>query len=267
MEVKTETKKAEDEKKVYRMRFDMPQAELRAVFDFFKKALNKTVLFYVSEDGVRIAAYDFAKIAVGVVYINKGCMKNYNVSNNHTFALDLDSLKGSLILLKDRQAMLSFIQNEDEITVTSGDGFTKTVSVSDDLVEVRVPEIKYESGGVVDSHDFYAAVNMAADMNDLIKLTGDGSNLVVSAYRDDKKKLAIEAPLKLKGGKFNGEMTTMPSDYLKNATASLKNFELMVRMKKAGVDKMVQPVKINFKKAVLNGELKGYIMIAPMREQ
>lgn len=103
------------------------------------------MLFHASEDGVRIAAMSAERVALGVVYISRSCMKNYSVTENHTFALDLDSLKGSLLLLKDKQAMLTFIQNEDEITVTSGDGFTKTVMVSDDIVDVRVPEIKYES--------------------------------------------------------------------------------------------------------------------------
>jgi hypothetical protein len=265
-EVKTEMQEREQEIE-HKMRFGMPQAELRKVFEFFKRCLDNTVLFHASEDGVRIAAGDQSHVSLGVVYINKGCMKDYKVTDNHTFALNLDSLKGSLILLKDKQAMVSFLQNGDEIIITGGDGFTKTVPVVDDLTSVKIPEIKYESGGVVDSGDFYAAVNMAADINDTIKLTGDGKNLVVSAYRDERHKIAVEAPLKLKAGGFKGEMTTIPAEYLKNTAAALKHFDLMVRISGGQTKDKVMPLKINFKRAVLNGEVKGYVMIAPRMEQ
>lgn len=265
-EVKTEMQEREQAIE-HKMRFEMPQSELRTIFEYFKRCLTNVVLFHASDDGVRIAAVDPAHVATGVVYINKGCMKDYRVTDNHTFALDLESLKGSLLLLKDKQAMLTFIQNGDEITITGGDGFTKTVSVSDEYTSVKIPEIKYESGGVVDSGDFYAAVNMAADINDTVKLTGDGKSLVISAVRDERHKITVEAPLKLKAGGFKNEVATLPAEYLKNAAASLKHFDLMVRISGGQKKTDIMPLKINFKRTVLNGEIKGYILIAPRMEQ
>ena len=255
------------ERRELKARFQMPQIELRNIFEYFKKSVSNEVLIHTSEDGVRIAARDDAHVEVSVVYINKGCMKDYRVTENHTFGLNLDMLKGSLLLLKDKQAMLTFIQNDDEVTITGGDGFTKTVSVIDDLKEVKVPEIKYENGGVPDTMDFIAAVNMAADVNDTIRLTGDGKSLVVSAVRDEKNKITVEAPLKLKAGGFKGEHTNISADYLKRAAVSLKGYDLMVRIYGSKDPKDLGPLKINFRKPVMDGEVKGYIMIAPRMEQ
>jgi len=257
---KMEMSEQQETKQEFKVRFRIPQVELRTVFDFFKNAVNDVVLFHASMDGVRIAATSNDDSRLGIVYLNKSSMRNYEVTNNHTFALDLSLLRGTLLLIKDKQALLTFIQNNDRIIIASADGFTKEVFVEDTIVNVRVPEINYASGGVVDTDRLYRMARMAQDVNSTVKLTGDGNNLVISAERDTQKKIAVEVPISVKAGGYNGEQITVSSEFLLSAVTPLKEYSMMVRIANN------KPLKINFKKPVLDGEIKGYIMIAPRME-
>lgn len=245
--------------------FTIPQVEFRNILKLIEGGVNDEFVVHASDDGLRLVSVSPDRVTAIIAYINRGCMSEYQTTVNQTFGMSTKSFKGALVIPKNKDALMGIVQNEDVVTLMSADGFTKTVPVTD-VTTMALPKIEYNGGGVVNVNELYAAVNFAADVGDNIMLTGDGNSLVVSAKRDEKT--VVEAPVPLTTGKFNGEKTMVRNETLKNVLAGLKGFEIMVRIKRGDGKSRDEnyPLKINFKKTVYKGEVKGYILIAPLTE-
>lgn len=267
------TKETEEETVKDFVAFDMPQNALRRVIDVFIKGILRLsvkdeadVLVYVTDDGLRIAGVNGSRTTMCVAYINRGMMKNFRFSRDHTFGMDLKKARSALLYVKDQNATLNFTQNEDIITISGADGFTKTFPVIDEPTVIKVPSIGYENGGVVDAAALYSAVNMASDVDNKIKLTGDNKTLVVSAVRDEKKQTTIEIPVPVLNGKFAGEYGSFDAELLLPIIGALKPYDIMVRLKIEKNEKSIttMPMKVSFK--TKDNGIKGYILLAPMAE-
>ncbi len=268
--VKTEPGKEETVKDF--VAFDMPQNALRRVMDVFIKGLKRSssddaeVLVYVTEDGLRFAGVNGGHTVMCIAYINRGMTNNFRFSRDHTFGMDLKKARSVLLYVKDQNAMVHFVQNDDMITIAGADGFTKTFPVLEDASVIKVPSIGYDNGGVVEAAALYSAVNMASDVNEHVKLTGDGNTLVVSAVRDQEKKTTIEIPVKVLNGKFAGEHSTFDAELLLPVLGALKPYDIMVRLKIEKKDRSIttMPMKISFK--TKDNGIKGYVLMAPLAE-
>ena len=259
--------------------FEMPQMSLYEAIQVFKAMGIEEILMTSADDGIRMAAIDSAHISLVVEYIDsKRCVKY--TRGNAAFGVDLNDLKGVLTYIK---GMIKFSQRGDKITITGADGFTKTFTVSGELITVPIPNLDYRTGGVVEGKQFYTALSVAADMADQVSLTADGSNLIVSAKRDEKAEM--EMPVKILKGSFKGEegiKANYNTTYLRNMIKPLKGGDVMLRFvvthnnsavtTKGAVEKQTKseskeagPLKINFKIGQ-NGadDVRGYALLAPM---
>lgn len=259
--------------------FEMDQVSFYEAIQVFAGAGIGEVLVTSANDGIRIANDDSQGISLIVEYIDaKRCTK-YS-KGDAAFGVDLKDLKGVLMHIKGK---IKFSQKNDKITMTGADGFTKTFTVSSDQIIVPIPKIDYRTGGVVNGKQFYTAVSIAADMSDYVNFTADGSNVIVSADRDNAKEM--EMPVKILKGNFKGEegiKATYNSEMVKNLVKPLKNGDIMVRFvattagqttktennqtkSAAGEVKTAGPLKINFKLGENgNDDVRGFALLAPI---
>jgi hypothetical protein len=259
--------------------FEMDQVSFYEAIHAFTDVGIEEVLMTGANDGVRIANMNPQHTTLIVEYIDaKRCTK-YS-KGDAAFGVTLSDLKGVLTHIKGK---LKFSQKGDRITMTGADGFTKTFTVSGDQIVVPIPKIDYRNGGVVNGKQLYTAVSVAADMADYVNFTADGSNVIVSAKRDEKNEM--EMPVKILKGNFKGEegiKATYNSEMVKNLIKPLKSGDVMVRFvvtaeeqttksennktkKVVAEQKTAGPLKINFKIGENgNDDVRGYALLAPI---
>ena len=259
--------------------FEMDQLSFYEAIHAFIDADMEEVLVTSANDGIRIANVNSSHTSLIVEYIDaKKCTK-YTVGDA-AFGVNLKDLKGVLTHIKGK---LKFSQKGEKITMTGADGFTKTFTVSDDQISVVIPKIDYRTGGVVNGKQLYTALSVAADMADYVSFTADGSNVIISAKRDEKTEM--EMPVRILKGNFNGEegiKATYNSKMVKDLIKPLKSGDVMIRFvittggeviktennktKKAPVEtKTAGPLKINFKIGENgNDDVRGYALLAPV---
>ena len=259
--------------------FEMDQVSLYEAIQMFTGMGTDQVLVTSANDGIRIANRNVANTCLIIEYIDaKKCTK-YS-KGEAAFGVNLSDLKGVLMHIKGK---IKFSQKNDRITITGADGFTKTFTVSDDQLLVSIPKIDYRTGGVVNGKQLYTALSVATDMADYVSFTADGSNVIVSATRDEKNEM--EMPVKILKGNFKGEegiKATYDSEMVKNLVKPLKNGDIMVRFvattaeqvtkventkvkSEPGEHKIAGPLKINFKIGENGGDdVRGYALLAPI---
>lgn len=259
--------------------FEMDQVSFYEAIRAFTDVGIEEVLMTSANDGIRIANMDPQHVTLIVEYIDaKKCTK-YS-KGDAAFGVTLSDLKGVLTHIKGK---LKFSQKGDRITMTGADGFTKTFTVSGDQIVVPIPKIDYRTGGVVNGKQLYTAISVAADMSDYVNFTADGSNVIVSAKRDEKNEM--EMPVKILKGNFKGEegiKATYNSEMVKNLIKPLKSGDVMVRFvvtaeeqttksennktkKVVAEQKTAGPLKINFKIGENgNDDVRGYALLAPI---
>ena len=259
--------------------FEMDQMSLYEAMQAFTGAGIASVLVTSANDGIRISNTNPSRTGLIVEYIDaKRCTK-YS-KGDAAFGVDLKDLKGVLMHIKGK---IKFSQKYDKITMTGADGFTKTFTVSSDQIVVRIPKIDYRTGGVVDGKQFYTALSIAADMSDYVNFTADGSNVIISADRENAQEM--EMPIKILKGNFKGEegiKATYNSEMVKNLVKPIKNGDLMLRFvtttagqtiktennqtkSAAGEIKTAGPLKVNFKIGKNgNDDVRGFALLAPV---
>ena len=259
--------------------FEMDQVSLYEAIQMFTGMGADKVLVASANDGIRMANRNLENTCQIIEYIDaKKCAK-YS-KGEAAFGVDLSDLKGVLMHIKGK---IKFSQKNERITITGADGFTKTFTVSEDQLVVPIPKIDYRTGGVVNGKQLYTAVSVAADMSDYVSFTADGSNVIVSAKRDEKNEM--EMPVKILKGNFKGEegiKATYDSEMVKNLVKPLKSGDIMMRFvvttaeqvtkientkvkKEAGEHKTAGPLKINFKIGENGGDdVRGYALLAPI---
>jgi hypothetical protein len=248
--------------------FEMDQMSLYDAIKVFKSMGIDQVLISGAKDGIRIAGMDDAHVSMCVEYIDaKRCVKYTN--NDVTFGINLSDLKGVLMYVKGR---IKVSQNKDMITVSGADGFVKTFQVLGEQLTVKIPQINYSTGAVVSGKQFHTALRVAADMADMVTLTADKNNLIMSATRE---KTEMELPVKILKGDFKGEEGMKSSYTIEKLEQVARNFQkgdVMVRFITTaektvnGKTKEVKapgPLKLNFKIGETGDDVKGYTLIAP----
>jgi hypothetical protein len=247
--------------------FEMDQMSLYDAIKVFRSMDIDSILVSGAKDGIRIAGVDGAHVSLCVEYIDaKRCVKYTN--KDVTFGIKLNDLKGVLMYVKGR---IKFSQSKEMVTVSGADGFVKTFQVLDEKITVRIPQINYSTGAVVNGKQFHTALKVAADMADTVTLTADKSNLIVSATRD---KTEMELPVKILKGDFKGEegmKSSYSTEILEKVARNFQKGDVMARFittetKENSKTKEVKtpgPLKLNFKIGETGDDVKGYVLVAP----